>query len=163
MALAPTIEEGWLLIAVLELSKLNVDAAEAAVHEVLRRNPRSWRAHYQLGGIYETLRLFELAEHAYRNAVALAPKEWQPKNNLATLLLERHSVQATSEARALLSAAVALAPEADQFMPEFNLALACMKLGDRLASARHARAAAVNVPKSHALAVTTAEFLKNFD
>lgn len=162
IALAPLQDDGWLLVAVLELSKLNVGAAEAAVHEVLRRNPKSWRAHYQLGGIYESLRLVELAQHAYRNATVLAPTEWQPKNNLATLLLETESICATTEARRLLEQATGHAPYHERFMPQLNLAIACYKLGELDSSERHAREALKTAPPSHPVGETAKRFLKNF-
>lgn len=160
--LAPGLDEGWLLISVLEMSRLNLDAAESAIHEVLRRNPKNWRAHYQLGGVYETLKLRELALHAYRNAAMLAPDEWEPKNNLATLLLELDGPSAAREARELLEAAVQTAPEPKRFMPHFNLAIACLKLGDRTTSERHAREALDTVPASHALAPDAKRFMANF-
>ncbi len=160
--LTPADDEGWLLIAVLELSTLNVGGAEAAVHEVLRRNPKSWRAHYQLGRLYETLRLIDLAQHAYRNATLLAPAEWQPKNTLATLLLETETVAATNEARALLEQAVACAPHDERFMAQLNLAIACYKLGERAASERHAHEAMKTAPPSHPVGETARRFLNNF-
>lgn len=163
VALAPALDEGWLLIAMLELTSLNVAAAEAAVHEVLRRNPTHWRAHYQLGGIYETLRLLDLAQHAYRNAVALAPNEWQPRNNLATLLLEHEDPASATEARELLEKALQSAPADEQFMTHYNLALACWKLGHRAQSEQHAREAARTAPVTHAVAEDAKRFLKNFE
>lgn len=162
VALAPNIDEGWLLIAVLEHSQLNLEGAEAALHEVLRRSPGNWRAHYHLGGIYESLRLRDLAQHAYRNAAQLAPQEWQPKNNLATLLLEHDDVVATLEARALLEHAMHAAPPTERFMPQFNLALACLKLGERAASERHAREAIRLAPSEHTVTESAKRFLENF-
>lgn len=160
--LAPALDEGWLLISVLEMSRLKLDAAESAIHEVLRRNPKNWRAHYHLGGVYETLKLRDLALHAYRNAVMLAPDEWEPKNNLATLLLELDGPSATREARELLEEAVKAAPMPNRFMPHFNLAIACLKLGDRTTSERHAREALTTVPASHVLAPDAKRFMANF-
>lgn len=162
VALAPNVDEGWLLIAVLEHTTLKLDAAEAAIHQVLRRNPSNWRAHYHLGGIYETMRLRDLATHAYRNAAELAPNEWQPKNNLATLLLEHDELGTTLEARRLLENAVSAAPPGERFMPQFNLALACLKLGERATSEHHAREAVRIAPSSHSVAETAKRFLDNF-
>jgi Tfp pilus assembly protein PilF len=160
--LSPDRDEGWLLIAWLELSVRNVGAAEAASHEVLRRDSRNWRAYEQLGRLYATLGVRDLAEHAYRNAVALAPDEWQLKNQLAALLLEADDLGAISEARRLLEQAVEKAPLSERGMPQLNLAIACLTLGERATSERHARNAMRSAPPSHPVSQSAKRFLNNF-
>lgn len=160
--LAPEDERAWLLLSALSLARLDVESAEEAVQRALELNPTNWRAHAQLGGIYETLRLRGPAQVAYRTAVALTDREWRPRNNLGTLLLEEGSPAAIREAQALLEQACALASEAERFVPRYNLALACWKLGERAASERHAREAAHLGPAGDPTVAEARRFLGNF-
>ncbi len=141
LELTPEDVEGWLLLGVLTLAKLDLDAAEEAVTRALDLAPGNWRAHFQLGGLQETLRLLGPAELSYRKALALEPSAWRPRNNLALLLLERGTPTAAVEARALLEAALELAPTETRATVHYNLALACLRGQDPGQARRHAEQA----------------------
>jgi Flp pilus assembly protein TadD len=116
--------------------KLDFSSAEGRVLQVLSKNPRYWRAHYQLGMIYEAMRLFGAARVAYRVAISNGPKAWEPRNNLAVLLLEQKGGEA--EAKTLLMEALSLAPREETLEARFNLALACWKLNEKGAAEKAA-------------------------
>jgi len=167
IALTPTDEEALLYAATLELMRRDLEQAEQLVQRALELAPESWRAHYQLGLIYDALRLKGPALVAYRMAMKHGPRAWQPRNNLATMLLEERSATSAREALALLEEAITLgsngdAPDApDAPDARYNLALAHWQLGQSAASERAARQVAclaVNSP----IVATAKRFLGNF-
>lgn len=164
IALTPTDEAALLYAATLELMRRDLEQAEQLVQRALELAPESWRAHYQLGLIYDALRLKGPASVAYRMAMKHGPRAWQPRNNLATMLLEERTATAAREALALLEEAIALgsngdAPDAPD--TRYNLALAHWQLGQRAASERAARQVASLVVNSPIVA-TAKRFLGNF-
>jgi tetratricopeptide (TPR) repeat protein len=161
LALTPNDEEALLYAATLDLMKRDVERAERRVQHALSLNPGSWRAHYQLGLIYDALRMRDPAKAAYRNAIAHGPKAWEPRNNLATMLLEERTPASSREARLLLEQALALGPTADTLDARYNLALAHWQLGEKGASERAAREVAA-VPVERPVVSNARRFLKNF-
>lgn len=167
IALTPTDEEALLYAATLELMRRDLEQAEQLVQRALELAPESWRAHYQLGLIYDALRLKGPASVAYRMAMKHGPRAWQPRNNLATMLLEERTATAAREALALLEEAIALGSNGDaRDAPDapdarYNLALAHWQLGQRAASERAARQVASLVVNSPVVA-TAKRFLGNF-
>lgn len=150
--LAPADEEAWLFAAILDSMCLRFDGAERALKQALRLNPRSWRAHYHLGGLFDALRQDQAARQAYRKAIECGPNAWQPHNNLATLLLEDGTRAALVEARALLERAAHLGTAAEAATVRYNLALVCFKLGDGAGVRRATRDLARIAPPEHPLA-----------
>jgi tetratricopeptide (TPR) repeat protein len=142
LRLTPDDAEACLFAATLALTALDFDDAERRVQAALKAAPYAWRPHYLLGVIYEALRLRTPAMVAYRTAIAYGADQWEPRNNLAVLLLELKTESAAKEARALLERALMLKPAKDALDLRFNLALAFWQLGDRLAAERTARAVA---------------------
>ena len=164
IALTPTDEEALLYAATLELMRRDLEQAEQLVQRALELAPQSWRAHYQLGLIYDALRLKGPASIAYRMARKHGPRAWQPRNNLATILLEDRTAASAREALALLEEAITLGsngdvPEAPD--PRYNLALAHWQLGLSTASERAAQQVADSAVDSPIVA-TAKRFLGNF-
>lgn len=125
----PDCVEFLLGLAVIETMRLKLDEARLAAERALKLDPRSWRANHQLGVIFEAAKLKEKACSFYRTACELAPGQWEPRNNLAVLLLEAKTPAAAKEAKALLEDAVKSgAPHAT---PHLNLALALLQTGQR--------------------------------
>jgi len=125
----PDCVEFLLAVAAIETMRLKLDDARLAAERVLKLEPTNWRAHHQLGIVFEAAKLKEKAMSFYRRAVELAPGEWAPRNNLAVLLLEQGSLTAKHEARALLEEAVKLGMR--EAAAHFNLALAQLATGQR--------------------------------
>lgn len=149
--LAPKDEEAWLFSAMLDVMQLELDSAEKSLRKVLRLNPQNWRAHYQLGVLYDALRAREAARKAYRNAIDCNPRGWEPINNLATMYLEEGSPKSLRDARDLFVLAVKLGDKAQVYRAHYNLALVLMKLGDRVGAQRHAREATRLAPANDEL------------
>jgi tetratricopeptide (TPR) repeat protein len=159
LALTPEDLEAQLYAATLDLMKLDFASAEGRVLKVLELNPRYWRAHYQLGMIYEAMRLTGAAKVAYRMALSNGPKAWQPRNNLAVLLLGEKG--GAREAKVLLQEALALGRPDETLEARYNFALACWKLGEKGASERAAREVAAR-PNDLPVVVNARRFLKHF-
>ncbi len=161
VALTPTDEDALLYAATLELMARNLEQAENHVQRVLELDQGNWRAHYQLGLIYDALRLKGPARVAYRMAMKHGPRAWQPRNNLAVLLLEEHRGAAAREALTLLEEALALGADRDAPDARYNLALAHWQLGETRASENAARQAARATVDSPVVA-SAKRFLGNF-
>ncbi len=161
LRLTPDDAEACLFAASLAMSALDFDDAERRVQAALKAAPYSWRPHYLLGMIYEALRLRTPAMVAYRTAIAYGTDRWEPRNNLAVLLLELKTESAAKEARALLERALALKPPREALDLRYNLALAFWQLGDRVASERTARTVAQS-GASLPVVETAKRFLTNF-
>ncbi len=127
---APNDIEAHLAAASVELMRLQLTVAESHVQKALRVDPKYGRSHYLLGLIYELLKLPTAAAVAYRLAIQFDPTLWEPYNNLALLLLEDSNNSRVGEAKALLQRAIEIAPEAHRAEVTYNLALACVRLGD---------------------------------
>ncbi|MEW5740116.1 MAG: tetratricopeptide repeat protein [Myxococcota bacterium] len=128
LAVFPDHPQGWLNLAGLLLLEKDVDGSERAAKEALKRNPKSWEAHFHLGNLYEAVPKDAEAEAAYRQAMVLAPKEWKPLANLGALLVQSTVKEKHQEAVKLLEKASTLAPK-DELRPRYNLALAYTRLG----------------------------------
>ncbi|MBL8922205.1 MAG: tetratricopeptide repeat protein [Myxococcaceae bacterium] len=125
----PDCVEFLLGLAVIETMRLKLDDARLLAERALKVEPTSWRANHQLGIVFEAAKLKEKACSFYRTACELAPDQWEPRNNLAVLLLEAKTPAAAREAKGLLEEAVRLgAPNAT---PHLNLALALLQMGQR--------------------------------
>lgn len=158
--LAPEDEEAWLFAAVVDTMQLRFDSAEQALRRVLILNPRQWRAHYHLGGLFDALRRREAAKAAYRQAIDCEPRAWEPINNLAVILLEEGTPAALKQARLLLELAIALESTGDAVMAHYNLALVCYRLGDTAATQRVARELLKLAPAEHPMAIEAKRVLK---
>lgn len=125
----PEFVDFWLGLAAIELMRLRLDEARLAAERALKLDRKSWRAHHQLGIVFETARLKEKAISFYRRAIELGPTEWAPRNNLAVLLMEQKSPAAEKEARAHLEAATATGQASAAAY--FNLALLQVRAGQK--------------------------------
>lgn len=158
--LAPLDEEAWLFAAVVDSMQLRFDTAERALREALKLNPRQWRAHYHLGGLFDALKQRDAAKRAYRQAIECEPRAWEPINNLAVILLEEGTPASLKEARLKLELAIALESTGDAVMAHYNLALACHRLGDVSATQRVARELLQLAPAEHPMAIEAKRVLK---
>jgi tetratricopeptide (TPR) repeat protein len=147
--LAPRDEEAWLFAAVIDTMRLRFDTAEKALKHVVRLNPKNWRAHYHLGGLYDALKDKREAKKEYRAAIECDRGAWEPLNNLSIMLLEEGTPEAVSEARALLDRAARLGMRGDTILVRYNLALACFKLGDFAGARRAAQELLKLAPADH--------------
>lgn len=159
-ALAPKDEEAWLFAAVVDTMQLRFDTAEKALKQVLKLNPKSWRAHYHLGGIFDALKDINAAKKSYRAAIACEPLAWEPLNNLAIMLLEEGTPAALTEARSLLDRAIRLGTRGDAILVRYNLALACYRLGDLPGTRRAAQELLKLAPTDHPMATEAHRVLK---
>ncbi len=158
--LAPKDEEAWLFAAVIDTMQLRFDSAEKALKKVLRLNPKSWRAHYHLGGLYDAVKDKAAAKQSYREAIACDGAAWEPLNNLATMLLEEGTQAAVEEARRLLDRAARVGTRGDAVLVRYNLALACFKLGDLAGARRAAQELLKLAPPDHPMATEAQRVLK---
>jgi tetratricopeptide (TPR) repeat protein len=161
LRLTPNDAEAAMFAANLAMMALDFDDAERRIQAALAASPYNWRAHYQLGMLYEALRLRTPALVAYRTAIAYGKDAWEPRNNLASLLLEFKTRSAALEARDVLEQALVSMPPKEALPVRFNLALAYWQLGEKNLSERNARSVAQS--KTPLPVVTEAKrFLKNF-
>lgn len=158
--LAPRDEEAWLFAAVIDTMRLRFDTAEKALKHVLRINPKNWRAHYHLGGLFDALKDKRTAKKEYRAAIECDRSAWEPLNNLAIMLLEEGTPAALTEARTLLDRAARLGNRGDAILVRYNLALACFKLGDLGGARRAAQELLKLAPPNHPMANEAQRVLK---
>ncbi len=130
LKVVPEHEQGWLNLAYMRLVTREFDKSEQAARELLKRNPRNWEAWFHLGNLYEAMPLEQKAEEAYRKAIELNPQHWKPLANLGALLVEMKSPAKNAEAFRVLELAQMLAPKGE-WLVQYNLALAFVKLGKR--------------------------------
>lgn len=161
LELTPNDEEALLYGATLDLMKRDIDSAERRAQHVLSFNPTSWRAHYHLGLIYDALKLRDAAMAAYRTAIRYGEQAWEPRNNLATMLLEEKKLPSAREAQRLLEEALDRGAPEETLDARYNLALAQWQLGERRASERSAREVARH-KEDRSVVVDARRFLKNF-
>jgi Flp pilus assembly protein TadD len=105
------------------------------------------------------MRLFSAARVAYRMAISNGPKAWQPRNNLAVLMLEEKG--GAKEAKALLLEALALGSLSETLEARYNLALACWKLGE-MGAAEHAAREVAASPLELPVVANAKRFLTHF-
>src|SRR5439155_24071842 len=98
VAVAPEHEPAWINLATFRLLAGDFQKSEAAAKRALERHPRSYRAYFHLGGLYEGLKLDAQAEDAYRKAAELAPDDWKVLSNLGMTLAEHDDPVKTREA-----------------------------------------------------------------
>lgn len=158
--LAPKDEEAWLFAAVIDTMQLRFDTAEKALRQVLRLNPQNWRAHYHLGGLFDAIKDFDMAKTEYRAAIACDSSAWEPRNNLAIMLLEEGTQDALVEARTLLEGALRNQHKGDAVLVHYNLALACYRLGDAAGTRRAAQELLKRAPVDHPMAAEAQRVLK---
>lgn len=161
VSLTPGDEDALLYAATLDMMELDLNKAEARVQQVLAINQANWRAHYQLGLIYDALKIRHAAKVAYGVAMRCGPKAWQPRNNLATLLLEERTPAAAREALSLLNEALTLGPVEELLDVHYNLALAFWQLGELKNSEQAAREVARS-PRNCSVVTNAKRFLQNF-
>lgn len=162
LAVAPNHERGWLNLANLSMVAGLFSKAEAAVRALLARNPSSWEAHYVLGNLFAATDALELAERAYRQAMALDSTEWKPLLNLATMLLEGTDPERYPEALALLDKASLLAPE-DEWRIPYDRALALTRLGRRAEALAAAAAIVKAAPAEHPISREARRLVANLE
>ena len=150
LKLVPDHEQGWLNLAGLYLLDKDYARSEAAGKQLVTRNPKSWAGWQHLGNLYEAVPKPAEAEDAYRKAIALAPAEWKPLTNLGALLVQSNEPARHAEAKKLLEKAVPLAPEGE-LRPQYNLALALVRLGDKKGALALAQTLAPRLPEAKKL------------
>ncbi|MBS1149220.1 MAG: repeat protein [Myxococcaceae bacterium] len=150
LKVAPDHEQGWLNLAGLYLLNKDYARSEAAGKQLVTRNPKSWAGWQHLGNLYEAVPKPAEAEDAYRKAIALAPTEWKPLTNLGALLVQSTEPARHAEAKKLLERASQLAPEGER-RPQYNLALALVRLGDKKGALKLAHALAPHLPEAKQL------------
>jgi tetratricopeptide (TPR) repeat protein len=150
LKVAPNHEQGWLNLAGLYLLNKDYARSEAAGKQLVTKNPKSWGGWQHLGNLYEAVPKPAEAEDAYRKAIALAPTEWKPLTNLGALLVQSTEAAKHSEAKKLLERATQLAPEGE-LRPQYNLALALVRLGDKKGALALAQALAPRLPEAKKL------------
>lgn len=150
LKIVPTHEQGWLNLAGLYLLNKDFARSEAAGKQLVTRNPKSWAGWQHMGNLYEAVPKPIEAEDAYRKAIALAPTEWKPLTNLGALLVQSTDAAKHAEAKKLLEKAAQVAPEGE-LRPQYNLALALVRLGDKKAALAIAQALAPRLPEAKKL------------
>lgn len=151
LKLVPNHEQGWLNLAGLYLLNKDFARSEAAGKQLVARNPKSWEGWQHLGNLYEAVPKPAEAEDAYRKAIALAPSEWKPLTNLGALLVQSADAGKHAEAKKLLEQASKVAPEGER-RPQYNLALALARLGDKKGALSLAKKLAPHLEEAKALA-----------
>jgi protein O-GlcNAc transferase len=131
VAMNPNDEASWLFAATLDMTALDFDTAEKRLQGTLKLFPQSWKAHYQLGVLYDALHWPREAQHEYEMAAQFNASAWEPLNNLGILLLEDDSPKGAQAAKTVLEKCVKLVPQAESIKPLYNLALAHVKLGEK--------------------------------
>ncbi|MBE2249449.1 MAG: tetratricopeptide repeat protein [Myxococcus sp.] len=150
LLVAPDHEQAWLNLANVLMLTGDLDKAEQVALELLEKNPKQWEAHFALGNLYAAVPLAEKAEQAYRKAIALAPENFRPLVNLATLFVEGAVAAQHAEAVTLLEKAAALAP-ANEWRIPYNQALAWTRLGKRDRALELVRGLMKKAPADHPL------------
>ena len=159
----PSNVDAWLNLGVVALMVLDLETAENAAQQASKLDPTGWRGFYQLGMVYDASNLKDKAEAALRSSVKNAPSEWQPHNNLGTLLMEKPDAASWRESAQLLEKAISLGPTRDPHVPLYNLALIYWKLGDKPKSKQCAEAAAQQGPPGDPVTDDAKRFLGNFE
>ena len=150
LKVAPEHEQGWINLAGLYLLNKDYARSEATAKQLLNRNPKSWGAWQHLGNLYEAVPKPAEAEDAYRKAIALAPDEWKPLTNLGALLVQSSEPTKHAEAKKLLEQASKVAPGGER-RPQYNLALALVRLGDKKGALALAKMLAPHLPEAKKL------------
>lgn len=159
-ALAPDDPEPWLFAAVVDNLARDFESATRALRHVLTLKPNHAKALFQLGVIAETTHDVSEARRCYRSSITVDPHAWEPLNNLALSLLEEGSPEALREARVLLDRAIRLGSTPDTIVTRYNLALACMKLGDKAGAKAAANELLKRAPPDHPMATQARRVLK---
>lgn len=159
-ALAPNDPEPWLFAATVDNLARDFESATKALRHVLKLKPQHSRALFQLGVIAETTHDVTEARRCYRASVTADPLAWEPLNNLAISLLEEGSPEALREARVLLDRAIRLGSTPDAIVTRYNLALACLKLGDKSGARNAANELIKSAPADHPMAAQARRVLK---
>lgn len=158
--LLPKDEESWLFAGIIDTMRKDYVAAEKALRQAIRLNAQSWRAQYQLGVVAELRKDREKAKQAYRAAITCDEAAWEPINNLAVMLLEDGSPEALKEARRMLDRASAFNTRGDAVLIQYNLALTCLRLGDKSGGRRAAQELLRVAPKEHPMVIEANRVLK---
>ncbi len=140
----------WLFLASVEQQAGALQAARKALETALKLEPDHPRALLQLGDLADLEGDVTAARETWRRAAAAAPLAWEPLNNLAVSLLGEGSAAALGEARTLLTRAVSLGTNPESKV-QYNLALTCLKLGDRAGARAAAEALLNDAPADHPL------------
>ncbi len=150
LKLVPNHEQGWLNLAGLYLINKDFARSEAAGKQLVARNPKNWGGWQHLGNLYEAVPKPAEAEDAYRKAIAIAPTEWKPLTNLGALLVQSTEPAKHAEAKKLLEQASQVAPEGE-LRPQYNLALALVRLGEKKKALALAKELAPHLPEAKKL------------
>lgn len=101
-----------------------------------------------------------MAKAEYRAAIACEASAWEPRNNLAIMLLEEGTRDSLAEARTLLEDALRIGHKGDAVQVHYNLALACYRLGDTAGTRRAALELLKRAPAGHPMAAEAHRVLK---
>jgi Flp pilus assembly protein TadD len=110
--------------------------------------------------LYDALKDRQRAAAAYRRAIECNDGAWEPLNNLGLLRLEEGTPESLREARSLLERAAHLDRGKDPAPVRYNLALACLRLGDELGARRAVKELLQRAPPEHPLAREAARLLR---
>lgn len=117
-------------LALLRLANGDVPGAEQAAKRRCELTPDDPDAHFDLGIIYESVKLLDPAKNAYRRALAAGGEAyadaWKALTNLGELL----AAEGLAEGNQMLEDAARKAPP-NELEPRYNLALARWNRGDR--------------------------------
>ena len=94
--------------AVLSSSLCDTETAEKMLKKVIRMNPEMAKAHKDLGIIYLNKRLFDYAEEEFKEALKLAPNDFEVLFEYANYL---YSISKNSEAESFYREALEVEPE----------------------------------------------------
>lgn len=126
----------WLRLGNCALAIGQFEKAEKAFQKALKKNARSWEAHYNLAELYSAAKLHKNAKENYLLAIEKDGKSYKPFNGMGmlTLLAERNAV----EAQKYFHRALELEPNRKE--PLLNMALACADRKDFEGAGKYARA-----------------------
>ncbi len=154
--------DAWLNLSIFGMLAEDLEVAEEGAVKAAELEPDGWRAHYQLGMVYDAVGLKDQAKNALETSVANSPdSEWGPRNNLALLLMEETEEKPLLRASALLEEAKTHSPPEETHIALYNLALVHWKLDKKKESQAYARQAAAG-PPGDSVTEDAKRFLDNF-
>jgi tetratricopeptide (TPR) repeat protein len=125
IALERNEERDWLSVGNLAIATGRFERAEEAYQKVLQIDPHGWDAHYNLGELYLTAKLYDKAKQQYALAIEKDGASYKPFNGMGLFLLniERNP----EEAKKCFERALEIAPH--QKEPRQNMELALVSIG----------------------------------
>lgn len=159
----PSDLNGFASLIAFAFSANDVQTAATAIELMIEEHPESWQGYHYKALLLDMGDRPELAIRALRKAHQLAPKAWQPLNDLGDLLNSKSQIypEVAQEAVDVLTAACLLAP-AHEFAPRYNLALAYWNAGFQERAMQALKLLVQNHSKEHPIVQQAAEMLTCF-